>query len=64
MKIIEYKVLSGSSSAQLAAEVNEHIIAGYQPYGSLVVLPTHGIGANPFFQPMVVYEKEQEPSST
>ncbi|HTV40222.1 MAG TPA: hypothetical protein VMF08_06590 [Candidatus Sulfotelmatobacter sp.] len=60
MKIIEYKVLSGSSSTQLATEVNEHIIAGYQPYGSLVVLPTHGVGANPFFQPMVVYEKQQE----
>ncbi|HEX3628018.1 MAG TPA: hypothetical protein VH280_21620 [Verrucomicrobiae bacterium] len=57
MKIIEYKVLSGSSVAQLAVEVNEHIIAGYQPYGPLAVLPSSGMGANPFFQPVVVYQK-------
>jgi hypothetical protein len=37
MKISEYKVLRGLSPEELQKSVNEHIRAGYQPFGNLSV---------------------------
>lgn len=54
MKIVEYVIVEGTSQTILNKYVNEKINKGFQPFGSLVVVP--GSFTFNYYQPMVKYE--------
>jgi hypothetical protein len=56
-KIIDYKIIDGSSHTILEANVNRLIKDGYQPHGNIYASLT---GNSLFLQPMIKYDDNIE----
>lgn len=54
MKIVEYRIVMGRNQAKLEEQINEKILLGWQPYGSMTSDEAY------FFQPVVKYAESEE----
>lgn len=60
-QIIDYKIVSGNTAANIETEVRKLIEDGYEPFGSLF-FPKDGWGQTFALQPMVLYSRPEAKS--